>query len=321
MPIYLFLRTFRAPGLVGKCRCSVEIVEKVYIWLNLEYPAIELLECQECHAKFAIRRLKSELINNLVNCGEKDATQSLRNIFEQFPCDEWLRDCIVQSQIAEQEKNISIVVASDLKKLCELKGMSYFLVNNSGDLLSLILEKLDEYEQYLQGDNPAVGDLWNTRAPIQPQDEEYLSDHLARFLKLKFTAGIVINREVQISRKLFSGGKSGSRTDIWVQASDDDGRVLTLCIEVKGNWNDTAKTALKKQLVDKYMSGGTATAGVFLVGWYSCKDWATSDNRKAKSTRQWANSEIAKEELEKQACSEKEDGRFLAARVINCSLE
>ncbi|MFS8120002.1 MAG: hypothetical protein ACMG55_16160, partial [Microcoleus sp.] len=77
------------------------------------------------------------------------------------------------------------------------------------------------------GDTPAVGDLWNTLDPIRPRDEEYLSDHLKRYLDLRLTTDVVINREVQIRRKQFKDGASGSRTDIWIQAADKGGDVLT----------------------------------------------------------------------------------------------
>ena len=180
--------------------------------------------------------------------------------------------------------------------------------------------ELDEYQVFLQGDIPAIGDLWSSNAPIRPKDEESLSDHLERFLKLTLTSKIIINREVQIRRKLYKKGKSGSRTDIWIQATDENAQVSTLCIEVKCNWNASAKSALKDQLIKKYMSGGTAGAGILLLGWYACPDWDNDDNRQANSTKTWSDIDAARTDLERQADQECKAGHWVSAKVIDCSL-
>jgi hypothetical protein len=141
----------------------------------------------------------------------------------------------------------------------------------------------------------------HTQEQIRPRDEEYLSDHLKRYLDLRLTTDVVINRDVQIYRKLFKEGVSGSRTDLWIQAINDRRNVLTLCIEVKGNWNKSAKHAIKNQLIDKYMSGGTAAAGILILGWFECDQWDDGDYRRRDSTKTWEDAKSALEDLQDQS--------------------
>lgn len=244
----------------------------------------------------------------------------MRQLKNQFPEDTWLNNCIIEAQTAEQAKNITILSIEDIKKLYDNKRASCRLINSAQDLHALVFEKLDDYQVFLQGDIPAIGDLWNSIAPIRPKDEEYLSDHLARFLRLTLTSEIIINREVQIKRKLYKKGKSGSRTDIWIQATDENAQVSTLCIEVKCNWNASAKTALKDQLIKKYMSGGTAGAGILLLGWYACPDWDNDDSRQANSTKTWSDIDAARTDIEGQADQKCKVCHWVSAKVIDCSL-
>ena len=323
-----------AKGLFKCDPCDPDVVADIYVWLHTEYPANTRPDYKGAYSPGPldnIHELKSNIINHLTNKGIKDYTSALQKIIDQFPADAgWLNDCIIEAQTAERAKNVSILSIENIKKLYDKKNAS--LINSARDLLTLILEKLDEYQKYLNGDNPAVRDLWNTADSIRPRDkeslsdsirprnEEDLSDHLARFLKLTLLSGIIINREVQIRRKLYKKGESGSRTDIWIQAIDKDGQRLTLCIEVKCNWNRSAKTALKDQLIDKYMSGGTATSGILLLGWYACRNWDNGDNRQVKSTKTWPDINAARTDLEKQAEQENKNGTLVAAKVIDCSL-
>jgi len=303
--------------------CSPDVIGDTYIWLHTEYPANTCPEHKKSYTPEPldkIHELKSHIINNLTRSGINGSTLALEKNLQQFPQDTWLNDYIIEAKTAEQAKNITTVSIESIKELYDKKSASCRLINTAQDLHTLISEKLDEYQVSLQGDIPAIGDLWNSLAPIRPKDEEYLSDHLTRFLKERLTSKIIINREVQIRRKLYQEGESGSRTDIWIQAADGNGQVLTLCIEVKCNWNSSAKTALKDQLIKKYMSGGTAGAGILLLGWYACPDWDSADSRQAKSTNTWSDIDAAQADLEKQADQELKAGHLVSAKVIGCCL-
>lgn len=308
----------------GLFSCDPDVIADTYIWLNIEYPTNTCPEHEEPYSPKPldeIHKLKFYIINHLTKNGIDGSTVALKQILHQFPEDTWLNNYIIEAQAAEQAKNITPLSIEDIKKLYDKKRASCRLINSAQDLSLLILEKLKEYQMYLQGDIPAIGDLWNSNVPIRPKDEEYLSDHLIRFLKLTLSSEIIINREVQIRRKLYKEGKSGSRTDIWIQATDKNDQVLTLCIEVKCNWNPSAKTAIKDQLINKYMAGKTAEAGILLLGWYACSKWDGSDGRKARSSNAWRNIYAAQDDLKKQADQECKNEILVTAKVVNCNLE
>ena len=207
----------------------------------------------------------------------------------------------------------------EIKELLATGSHSRWLVRTSTDLMELVQFTLGKYEKYLHGDCPAVVDLWDKEAS-QPVDEEDFSDHLMRYMALDLK-GVIINREVTIRRKQFKEGKPGSRTDLWIQVIDERQKVLTLCIEVKCNWNSSAKTAIKDQLVEKYMSGGTAEAGILLLAWFESPNWAQNDGRSAQSKLVWPTKSMAWEDLRKQAAQFSNCGKPVASFVVNCEAQ
>ena len=236
-----------------------------------------------------------------------------------FPTDTWLTNRIIDARRAEQATTLPKLSVENIKELSKQKTDSRYLLYSVHDLLDLVMNELKSYRTYLQSDTPAVRYLWNSD-PIRPRNEEDLSDHLKNYLDLRLTTDVVINREVQILRKLFNDGMPGSRTDLWIQAFDEHGSALTICIEVKCNWNNSAKTALKAQLIDKYMSGQTATAGIFLLGWFGCDSWDRNDNRRTAATAIWSDMDSAIADLQKQAEKEQNNGSAVRSIVIDCTL-
>ena len=304
--------------------CIPDTIADFYLWLHNEYPENTRPEHNDIifspEAIDNIHRLQSHLITTLMQSGIEGSSVALKKIQTTFPSDTWLQHCIIDAQTSEQANKAPILSIAEIKLLCDKNSAVYHLIYSIQDLNDLIFCMLMKYSQNLQGDRSAVRDLWNTGKQISPKKEEDLSDHLKGFLDLTIKSEVIINREVQIQRKHYKNGKRGSKTDIWIQAFDKDRQVLTLCIEVKCNWNHNAKTALKDQLIDKYMSGGTAKAGILLLGWFACKDWGKNDIRQSKSTKIWADFNAAKIDLENQAEQECTAGHRVSAMIIDCSL-
>lgn len=295
---------------------------KMYIWLHEQYPKEKRPEHEGVYTPTAlneIHRLKNDIINHLSQSGIAGSSIVLDSILQRFPEDTWLTNCILDAKRAEQATTLPILSVENIKGLSKQETDSRCLLNSVQDLLDLVMNELESYRTYLQGDTPTVRYLWNSD-PIRPRNEEDLSDHLKNYLDLRLTTDVVINREVQIRRKLFNDGRPGSQTDLWVQAFDEHGSALTICIEVKCNWNDSAKTALKEQLIDKYMSGKTATAGIFLIGWFGCDSWDCNDNRRTAATSIWSDMDSAIVDLQNQAEKEQKNGSAVRSIVIDCTL-
>lgn len=305
--------------------CIPDTIADFFIWLHTEYP--ENTRPKHRTVVFSpgpidnIHESQNYLLNVLVHNGIEGSVAALKKIQILFPNENWLNQCIMDAQINEQANKAPMLTITEIKLLADENNSSRHFINSIQDLHKLVSIKLNEYKDELQGDTPAIGDLWNSPDPIYPKKEDDLSDHLKRFLD-KTLPGVIINREVQIRRKQCENGTPGSKTDIWIQVrSDKDEQIHSLCIEVKCNWNPDAKTAIKNQLIEKYMSGGKAKAGILLLGWFACKKWDRSDYRRAESTKIWSNINSARTDLEFQVEQECKLGHFVSAIVIDCSLE
>lgn len=152
-------------------------------------------------------------------------------------------------------------------------------MQSGNQLLEVIIESLNRLQRRLQGETPAVRDLWD-RMPngsYRPVDENELSDYIKRHLDEDLRQrGVIVNREVEI-RKGFTKG-TGERTDIRVDAVASSGSSqlldrLSVVIETKGRWHLQLMTAMDTQLVNRYLKEHGTTFGLYLVGWFDSPQW------------------------------------------------
>lgn len=307
----------------GILHSELSVIRRFYIWLHYHYPSDKEPHHDGAYTPNAIDniyQLKSSIVSHIVNCGVTGSADTFREILSHFPEDEWLKSCIIDAYKNESTKSLTAIEIEDIQSLIQNSDKKKLIITPN-DLLESVLEWLDRYQSKLQGDNSRVSDLWHTQNSIVPKDEEYLSDHLASYLTDITPSELVINREVQIRRRLYKDGEPGSRTDLWVQSfNPNNNEVLTLCIEVKGSWNGSSLNAIENQLLKKYLSGGTATSGILLLGWYSCDNWDQQDSKKRDTIRNWPDLKAATMELEKQAQKFSTPSIPIYARAIDCSL-
>jgi hypothetical protein len=119
---------------------------------------------------------------------------------------------------------------------------------------------------------------------VRPKEEDKLSDDIVLHLRDDLGRhGLVINREVVI-RKGEKPGGAGERTDILVQAIrkvSEDGKadVITVIIECKGSWNAHLMSDIRDQLRNRYLVDNDCRHGIYIVGWYMCSQWDSTDPR------------------------------------------
>lgn len=91
---------------------------------------------------------------------------------------------------------------------------------------------------------------------------------------------------------------------------------LTVIIEVKGCWNKDLDNAMETQLVNRYLKDNTCQHGLYLIGWFNCKQWDKKDSRKPPKIKL----EKAREKFEAQAAELSQQGVKVRAFVLNTAL-
>ena len=254
----------------------------------------------------------SQLISLIYERKGSELVSLLEMLVRELPEERYLRDHLIRARKDALSDRCPTYEAKDIRAMLDEKRQA-FLVNTPEALLRVVLSALEKYNLLLSGKKSHRAKLlWNVHKrtkTITHKDEEDLSDDMRDFLSVSL-GGLILNREVQLNRGRH--GEPGARTDLWVETVDGAGEnKLTLCIEVKGSWNRTAKTAIENQLIHKYMGAGGADAGILVLGWF---DAPTPNNVK----NQWETMVQAKRDLESQVKIVRMQGNMVSSDVLDC---
>jgi hypothetical protein len=151
------------------------------------------------------------------------------------------------------------------------------LIRSGPDAVDGVVAAIEKYEKNLHHSSPSgIEDLWNNQrgTPPMPKDEERISDKFCQAIREYYRDhALVAEREVQVFRRTVSralGGGPGSEVDVLVgipavgmSGSDP----IVIPIEVKRSGNTEARTGLREQLAERYMSELGTSYGIFVVVW------------------------------------------------------
>lgn len=307
------------------CQLPISDLKKFYAWLLVNFPPendprfrrLETRDPMDDTDDDESRQMDNvydsigDVFRAMTSRVDPELPLALEDLSKKFKRLVYFHEAILQARRNLLERGCPTYDLTTIKRLLETNNQ-IVIVNSPDDLLSIVCESLAKYQIYLTGkDTPLVGLLWNI-APkyVSHKDEESFSDHIKGYLDMVLP-NIVANREVQLSRK--KGETPGSRTDIWITAiSRATNTRLRLCIEVKGSWNRSCKTAFMDQLCEQYMGNGGAEAGIFLVGWFFSK--------KAKNNcNQWKDITTANGFLKTQEADYCKRGFNVRSIVVDCT--
>jgi hypothetical protein len=268
----------------------------LYIFLAQQFPESEEVKSQDNQGA-TVKRMesidgikiwRSNILQRLQSIGSVEAFEALRKM-------------IVEQQKGDLQQKLLAIESSIRRTTWKYPKPEEFLelilnrekrlVQNGEQLLNVLIESLDRLELELQGETPAVRDLWDKNNGknnlFRPIDENAFSDYVKRFVDRDLKSrGIIINREFELRRG--SGGKPGERTDIHVDAviqlpNGEKYDSITVIIEVKGCWHQEVQTAMENQLVNRYLAENTCNYGLYLIGWFNCTQWDSDDSRRKKA--------------------------------------
>lgn len=218
---------------------------------------------------------------------------------------------------------------SDVMALLENNEQRFVQTDNQ--LLEVIIESLDRLQKRLQGETPSAVDLWNIvsiEGICRPKDEQALSNYIKRHFDQDLKSRqIIVNREVEIRQKEGEqDAASGEIPDLYVSAIAqglDRSQIspLVVLIEVKGNWHKDLRKAAETQLVERYLrDNDRATCGLYLVGWFNCRQWDQKDTRRRQAMTRRNTYDGLANELKQQTADLSKASLDVRSYVLNVSL-
>lgn len=301
----------------------------LYIFLARDYPDLdnessdnEKLMGVQPQTISPINTLRDSIPRLLQQSGTPESCKAFRKIMCELPeLKDKLQWRLLEAEALTRRRTWQPPQPEHIRQL--IFDQNKRLVQNGHQLLDVLIESLDRLQLELQGETPAARDLWDkNNKSFKPVDENAFSDYVKRFLDKDLKSqGIIVNREVELRPN--SGGNPGEITDIHVDAvlkssNNADYDSVTVIIEVKGCWHREVKTAMKTQLVERYLADNTSPYGLHLVGWFYCKQWDNQDQRKNKTPK--LTIDEAKEIFEEQAKKLSSDGNIVRTYVLNTAL-
>ena len=292
-----------------------EDLARFYLAIRKIFPLKDAPFHSGCYTPDALDHIytfDSQLISLICERKGSELVSLLEMLVRELPEERYLHDHLIRARKDALSDRCPTYETTDIRAMLDEKSQA-LLVNTPEALLRVVLSALEKYNLLLSGKTSHRARLlWNVHKrtkKITHKDEEDLSDDMRDFLRVRLP-GLILNREVQLNRGRH--GEAGARTDLWIETVDGVGEnKITLCIEVKGSWNKTAKTALENQLIHKYMGAGGADAGILVLGWF---DAPVPNNVK----NQWKTMEQAKGDLDLQVKAVRERGNMVASEVLDC---
>jgi hypothetical protein len=271
----------------------------------------------------AARRLRDQLISALSDGKEIEAVEALKMLEQRFGDKyPWMRRWRAR---AERAYRLSCWTPIPPRAVAELlAARDKRLIRSGSDAVEGVIAAIEQYEYRLHHDSPSdLDDLWNRPRNVRPtpREEERVSDKLCTAIRDYFgDYAVGADREVQIYRRLLAGnlgGAPGSEVDVLCRVhavGSSNGDAIAVPIEVKLSHNREARTGLRDQLVDRYMSELGTSFGVFVVVWMGMP------KPPARYRPLWASPTAAQEELTQQAREASSSGLDVRAVVIDASL-
>ena len=308
-------------------RLSESQLADLYIWLTQQFPHTEDPQHKGKGFHFIgpredIAGWRDSLLRHLAEQGTPAACEAIRRIAQELPKVTWMGRVLLQAQDMVRRKTWSPPQPQDILKIAA--DQQARLVNSGDELVQVLVDSLRRLEVELQGETPAVREIWDQVAEntYRPVDENVFSDYVKRYLERDLNQrGVVVNREVQIRRG--TGGDPGERTDIHANAivpasGSAEYDVITVIIEAKGCWHSELETAMETQLVNRYLRDNQCRHGIYLVGWFDCEQWDDDDSRKGKTPKK--NIAGMQARLDSQAADQSKRGVHIRAFVMNTAL-
>ncbi len=309
----------------------------LYVWLVRHYlPSQYPIPTEASFAGTAdsVALWRDALIGGLRDRGTFEACKAIQRIASELPeLDQFMLKWILL-EAQELARRSTWKPFSPEEILRVVNDSQLRLVQNGEQLLEVVIESLKRLEAKFHDETPAWRDVWD-RIPVAsskqtaegisrkrreyeywPIDENDFSNYVKRHLEENLRQrGVIANREVVI--------RKDERTDIHVDAVIRNSQreiydTVSVIVEVKGCWNRELLTAMKEQLVERYLKENHCHYGLYLIGWFNCGEWDSGDYRKGDAPNMPIGE--AQRQFDAQAAELSLQGINVRALVLNASV-
>lgn len=297
----------------------------LYLWLAEYFPRAEDPRIEEAHhvgPREEVAHWRDSIPEVLRRLGTAEAVEATRRIADASPSDPWLRLNVAAAEEALRSASWTPVVPAQLYQLAADHRTR--LVRSATDLLQTTVIALETIQRRLQADTPEAQLLWDTRIR-RPKTEDEASDYLRQRLNdLLGGHGVVVNREVQVRRIRPAG--IPERTDLRIDAAADfpyadEAPVLTIVGEVKAAWNPDLMTAMRSQLVNRYMVDIGTKHGLYITLWFDTDWWAPDQGQSDRDRVAHLDRVSVLRQLRDQAREFAADGFHIEVAMLDMSYE
>jgi hypothetical protein len=297
------------------------VLADIYLWLRAKFPPESDPRFDDAHAvgpREQIGQWRDKLLSRLRDQGTPEAVNAVRTIVAALPTDRWLARTLATAEAALRRNQWSPTPLPQLLRLAADRRI--LLVNDAAALAAAVAAAFEEVQTQLTGATPESHYLWDTHAG-RPKAEDEISDYLANELnRVLIVRGAIVNREVQIRRNRPSG--IGERTDLLIDAAPlggSDTSRLSLPVEVKGAWNADMRTAMRHQLVERYMRDTAANDGIYVVAWPDLESWTDATDTTRRSVQESLDRQAVEAELSAQASALAQEGARVHVVLLDIS--
>jgi hypothetical protein len=299
---------------------------ELYFWLARQYPhsdePVPDGRARAVGPRFMVCRFRDSVLETIKGKGTPESCTAIEELIRKLPELPWLSQFLLDAQRLTRQQTWQPPTISQIIKLTT--DARARLIDDGSQLLDVVMESLERLQEKLLGETPRSRFLWNQcpKRKWRPKEEESLSDYIKGHLDDDIRArGIVLGREVQIRRH--AGEKLGEDTDILVTAvrKNSSGEIydsVSAIIEVKGCWHKRVSSAMKSQLVDRYLKDNQCRHGLYVVVWFDQDSWDENDARRRQVPK--CSPSTAKKRLELQAGKLSTDGLLIRSYLLDATL-
>jgi hypothetical protein len=253
----------------------------LFLWVEARYPGREDPWVEGAHTPSVRERVGSwrgRIASVIAAQGTREAVEALGRLVRELPEYRGLRrykrdaeEILERAEWEPPQPGEVIVLSEDSRRR---------YVRSAGDLKRVLIGSFARAQSRLLGQRPLAPFLWDTR-PARPKRERMVAAWLEQHLRDDLAGhGIFVGRELEI--RVNPRGGMGDSVDIFTEAvagPEVEGAALVRVVtEVKCCWHADLDTAMREQLVDRYLDAEN-DQGIYLVARFDSPDWDDSDAR------------------------------------------